>query len=188
VDNLYLKEEIQLRSWEEKEDIIITVGRIGTYQKNTELFLEALKEVELNNWKVYILGPFELPFQTYIDTYFKLNPQLRDKVIFTGNIIDRKELFEWYNRAKIFCLTSRFEGFPITFPEALYFGNHIISTPVSSALQITNYSQFGKVVKAETKDFAAAIQEGIEEGFLTSKRYESTLKFSRTNFTWPRHY
>jgi glycosyltransferase involved in cell wall biosynthesis len=184
VDNLYLKEEIQLRSWEEKEDIIITVGRIGTYQKNTELFLEALKEVELNNWKVYILGPFELPFQTYIDTYFKLNPQLRDKVIFTGNIIDRKELFEWYNRAKIFCLTSRFEGFPITFPEALYFGNHIISTPVSSALQITNYSQFGKVVKAETKDFAAAIQEGIEEGFLTSKRYESTLKFSIANFTW----
>ena len=184
VDNLYLKEEIQLRSWEEKEDIIITVGRIGTYQKNTELFLEALNRVELNNWKVYILGPFEMPFQTYIDNYFKLNPQLRDKVIFTGNIIDRKELFEWYNRAKIFCLTSRFEGFPITFPEALYFGNHIISTPVSSALQITNYSQFGKVVKAETKDFAAAIQEGIEEGFLTSKRYESTLKFSIANFTW----
>ena len=185
VDNLYLEEEIKLRSWEEKEDIIITVGRIGTHQKNTELFLEALKEVELNNWKVYILGPFELPFQTYIDTYFKLNPQLRDKIIFTGNIIDRKELFEWYNRAKIFCLTSRFEGFPITFPEALYFGNYIVSTPVSSALQITNNNLLGKVVKSEVPNFALTIQDCMKEGFLTAKRYEDILQFSRTNFTWP---
>lgn len=185
VDNLYLEEEIKLRSWEEKEDIIITVGRIGTHQKNTELFLEALKEVELNNWKVYILGPFELPFQTYIDTYFKLNPQLRDKIIFTGNIIDRKELFEWYNRAKIFCLTSRFEGFPITFPEALYFGNYIVSTPVSSALQITNNNLLGKVVKSEVPNFALAIQDCMKEGFLTAKRFEDILQFSRTNFTWP---
>ena len=68
VDNLYLEEEIILRSWEEKENIIITVGRIGTHQKNTELFLEALKDVDLGSWKVYILGPVEASFQTYIDT------------------------------------------------------------------------------------------------------------------------
>lgn len=185
VDNLYLDEEIKLRSWEEKENIIITVGRIGTLQKNTELFLEALKEVELNSWKVYILGPVEESFQSYIDTYFKLNPHLTESIIFTGNITDRKELFEWYNRAKIFCFTSRWEGFPITFPEALYFGNFIISSPVSSAAHITNNSQFGKVVKAEAPDFAAAIKESMAEGFLTAKRFEDTLKFSRTNFTWP---
>lgn len=185
VDNLYLEEEIKLRSWEEKEDIIITVGRIGTFQKNTELFLEVLKDIELNHWKVYILGPVEESFQTYIDTYFKINPHLKESILFTGNITDREELFEWYNRAKIFCLTSRFEGFPITFPEALFFGNYIISTPVSSALQITNNNLLGKVVKAEAPDFALAIQECMKEGFLTARRYEDILQFSRTNFTWP---
>ncbi|MDP2414307.1 glycosyltransferase family 4 protein [Daejeonella sp.] len=185
VDNLYLDEEIKLRSWEEKENIIITVGRIGTLQKNTELFLEALKEVELNNWKVYILGPVEEGFQNFIKQYFLEHPQLKNRIIFTGNISDRKELFEWYNRAKIFCLTSRFEGFPITFPEALYFGNYIISSPVSSALEITNNSKLGKLAKAEAPNFAAAVQECITEGFLTSKRFEDTLKFSRNNFTWP---
>jgi glycosyltransferase involved in cell wall biosynthesis len=185
VDNLYLEEEIKLRSWQEKENIIITVGRIGTFQKNTELFLEALKEVELGVWKVYILGPIENSFQTYIDTYFKINPHLAEKILFMGNITERKVLFEWYNRAKIFCLSSRFEGFPITFPEALYFGNFIISTPVSSALQITNNNQAGKIVKAEAKDFSAAIQESITEGFLTSKRFENALIFSFANFTWP---
>ncbi len=185
VDNLYLDEEIKLRSWEEKENIIITVGRIGTLQKNTELFLEALKEVELNNWKVYILGPVEDDFQNFINQYFLKHPQLKNRIMFTGNISDRKELFEWYNRAKIFCLTSRFEGFPITFPEALFFGNYIISTPVSSALQITNNNLVGKVVKSEAPDFALAIQGCMKEGFLTARRYEDILKFSRTNFTWP---
>lgn len=185
VDNLYLEEEIKIRSWEEKENIIITVGRIGTLQKNTELFLEALKAVELNSWKVYILGPVEELFQTYIDSYFEIDPHLTESILFTGNITDRKELFEWYNRAKIFCLTSRFEGFPITFPEALYFGNYIISTPVSSSLHITNNGEFGRVVKTDAREFSLAIQECITEGFLTSKRFEDTLKFSRANFTWP---
>lgn len=185
VDNLYLEEEIKLRSWEEKENIIITVGRIGTFQKNTELFLEALKDVDLGSWKVYIMGPVEASFQAYIDTYFTKNPLLAEKILFMGNITDRKELFEWYNQAKVFCLTSRFEGFPITFAEALYFGNFIISTPVSSALQITNNSEFGKVVKAVAKDFSAEIKEVITEGFLTSKQYENALKFSNSNFSWP---
>ncbi|MDP3467496.1 MAG: glycosyltransferase family 4 protein [Daejeonella sp.] len=185
VDNLYLDEEIKLKPWEEKEDIIITVGRIGTLQKNTELFLEALKITKLNNWKVYILGPVEEDFQNYIKQYFLENPQLKNSIIFTGNVTDRKELFEWYNRAKIFCLTSRFEGFPIAFPEALYFGDYIISTPVSSSVHITNNGQFGKVVKADTPDFAAAIIECIADGFLTSEQFENTIKFSRANFTWP---
>lgn len=185
VDNLYLEEEIKLKSWEEKEDIIITVGRIGTHQKNTELFLEAIKKVELNNWTVFILGPVEDSFQTYIDNFFKLNPHLIDRIIFTGNISNRKELFEWYNRAKVFCLTSRFEGFPVTFPEAIYFGNHIISTPVSGAEYIINKGENGRVVSADTKEFAEAINECISEGYLTVQRFKKTLQFSRTHFIWP---
>ena len=185
VDNLYLEKEIKLKTWEEKENIIITVGRIGTHQKNTELLLEALKEVELKNWKVYILGPVEESFQSYADNYFNINPHLAERIIFTGNIADRKELFEWYNKAKIFCLTSRFEGFPIIFPEALYFGNYIISSFVSSAEQITQNGQYGMIVKSDPKDFAAAIGESIADGFMTAQLYEDILRFSRINFTWP---
>ncbi|WP_276359532.1 glycosyltransferase family 4 protein [Daejeonella sp. H1SJ63] len=185
VDNLYMDKAIKLKSWEEKENIIITVGRIGTFQKNTELLLEALKDVELKDWKVYILGPVEESFQGYVDGYFKTNPHLVQRIIFTGNITDRKELFEWYNRAKIFCLTSRFEGFPITFPEALYFGNYIISSLVSSVNQITNNGQYGRIVKSYPREFAAAIGESIADDFLTAERFEDTRRFSRINFTWP---
>lgn len=185
VDNVILDNEIPAKAWVEKEDIIITVGRIGTFQKNTELLLEALTNVKLGHWKVYIIGPVEHSFQMHIDEFFSLNPNLREKVNFTGNIMDRKELFEWYNRAKVFCLTSRFEGFPIAFPEALYFGNYIISTPVSSSGQITHDGQFGKVVKAEAREFAEAIQQTIKPGFLNADQFERTRLFARANFTWP---
>ena len=185
VDNLYLDKEISIKAFQEKENIILTVGRIGTEQKNTELLLDALKITDLKDWKVYILGPIEESFKKYIADFYKEYPQLENKVIFTGNITDRKELFDWYNRSKIFCLSSRYEGFPIAFPEALYFGNYLISSPVSSAEHITSKGKYGTVARADAHEFSKAIQNSIEPGFLSSQRYEEIRRFSKDNFTWP---
>ena len=185
VDNLYLDKEIPNKAFQEKENIILTVGRIGTEQKNTELLLDALKITDLKDWKVYILGPIEESFKKYIADFYKEYPQLENKVIFTGNITDRKELFDWYNRAKVFCLSSRYEGFPIAFPEALYFGNYLISSPVSSAEHITSSGKYGTVARADAHEFSKAIQNSIELGFLSSQRYEEIRRFSKDNFTWP---
>ena len=185
VDNLYLDKEIPAKAFHEKENIILAVGRIGTEQKNTELLLEALKITDLKDWKVYILGPIEEKFKKHITDFYRDCPQNAKKVIFTGNITDRKELFHWYNRAKIFCLSSRHEGFPIAYSEALYFGNYIISSPVSSAKHITSNGKYGKVVNAEAAEFSKAIQESISDGFLNEKFYEEIRSFSKSNFTWP---
>lgn len=184
VDDIYLEKKIKLRSFNEKENIIITVGRIGTTQKNTELFLDALKITDLQDWKVYILGPIEEEFKSYIDRYFTEYPHLKEQVIFIGNVTDRKELFEWYNRAKLFCLTSRWEGFCIVFPEALYFGNYIISSSVSGADYITAYGKFGTVVEGGASEFSKALQNSINPGFLSTQRCEEIKDFSKNNFTW----
>ena len=185
VDNLYLDKKIPIKAFQEKENIILTVGRIGTHQKNTELLLDALKITDLKDWKVYILGPIEESFKKYIADFYRESPQLENKIIFTGNITDRKELFDWYNRSKIFCLSSRYEGFPIAFPEALYFGNYLISSPVSSAEHITSKGKYGTVAKADAHEFSNALQNSIEPGFLSSQRYEEIRRFSKENFTWP---
>lgn len=185
VDNLYLDQEIPVKPFIEKENIILTVGRIGTEQKNTELLLDALKITDLKDWKVYILGPIEERFKKKIADFYREYPQLENKVIFTGNITNRKELFDWYNRAKIFCLTSRWESFGIVFTEALYFGNYLITSPISSAAYITNNGKYGTVAKAHTQEFSNAIQNSIEPGFLSSQRYTEIKSFSKENFTWP---
>ena len=185
VDNLYLDKEIPIKAFQEKENIILTVGRIGTEQKNTELLLDALKITDLKDWKVYFLGPIEESFKKYIADFYREYPQLENKIIFIGNITDRKELFDWYNRSKIFCLSSRYEGFPIAFPEALYFGNYLISSPVSSAEHITSNGKYGTVARADAHEFSKAIQNSIEPDFLSSQRYEEIRRFSKDNFTWP---
>lgn len=184
IDDLSIQQEILVKPYQEKENIILTVGRIGTDQKNTELLLDALKLIDLKDWKVYIIGPIEEEFKSQINTFFHELPQLKDKVIFTGNISDRLELFDWYNRAKIFCLSSKHEGFPIAFPEALYFGNHIISSPVSSAKHITENGQYGIIAEPTPRDFAMAIQKSIAPNYLSEEKFRAIRDFSMNNFVW----
>lgn len=184
IDDISIQQEILVKPYQEKENIILTVGRIGTDQKNTELLLDALKLIDLKDWKVYIIGPIEEEFKSHINTFFQELPQLKDKVIFTGNISDRLELFDWYNRAKIFCLSSRHEGFPIAFPEALYFGNHIITSPVSSAKHITENGQYGIIAEPTAQDFAMAIQKSIAPNYLSEEKFRAIRDFSMNNFVW----
>ncbi len=186
VDDTFIERNIILKPFEQKENIIITVGRIGTKQKNTELLLESLRLTNLEGWKVYIIGPIEAGFKPYIENYFKTNPHLKGKISFTGNIVNRLELFAWYNRAKIFCLTSRFESFGIVFTEALYFGNYILTSPVSSANFITQNGQFGSVVEGGATEFSKMLQESMLPEFLNIQRFERIRSYAVQDFTWPR--
>ena len=65
----------------------------------------------------------------------------------TGNIVDRKEIFELYNRCKIFLGTSRSESFFIALLEAMCFGNYILSTEVGAVHDITNDGNLGSIIK-----------------------------------------
>ena len=46
----------------EKENEILFVGRVGSYQKNTEMLLEGIARTQLGNWKVNIVGPYTSDF------------------------------------------------------------------------------------------------------------------------------
>lgn len=184
VDSEYINGNISLKNFEQKENIIISVGRIGTTQKNTELLLESLLLTDLGNWSVYIAGNIEDSFKPSRESFFASHPQLKDKVFFTGDISDRKELYELYNRAKVFCMTSRFEGFPIAFAEASYFGHYIISTPVSSASYITGNGRLGTVAEARPEAVSAAISKAISEGFLDADLHLEIKNFAGLNLTW----
>lgn len=138
--------DIKERSFEEKENLIITVGRIGTEQKNTEMLLNALQNLDLKDWKVCLIGPIEPEFHQTINRFYQENPQKQNQVLFIGNINDKKQLWEWYNRAKVFVLTSNWESYGIVLTEAKRFSNYIISTPVGAATDITENNQYGQLI------------------------------------------
>ena len=78
------------RNVKHKENLIITVGRLGTYQKNTEMFLRALAQVDLKDWKVCLIGPIEKKFQSIIDNFFKQYPEKIDAKIAPTNMTNER--------------------------------------------------------------------------------------------------
>ena len=116
---------------EDKRNIILTVGRLGTEQKSTDVMLEAFAIIskDLPQWKLRLVGSVEELFKSYIQKYFKKHPELKSRVTFVGRIEDKEKLFEEYKSAKIFCLTSSFEGgTPNVVSEALHCGCAIVTT------------------------------------------------------------
>lgn len=134
---------IQERTFKGKENLIITVGRLGTSQKNTEMFLRALTKVDLNDWEVCFIGTIDSRIEKTIDVFYKENPDKLKSVKFVGAIFDKKELWEYYNSAKVFVLTSDWEGYPIVYPEAKRFRNYIVSTNIPACRDIIEDGKYG---------------------------------------------
>ena len=141
-------------SYEEKENIICTVGRIGNYAKANEILMEAFAKVsdELKDWTLSMIGPVEGHFTKHIDQYFVKYPQLKDRVIFTGEITDRKVLSNEYRKTKIFCLPSRWESFGIVLGEAIQHGCYIIGSNILSINDITDNKKYGDAFEVDNVD------------------------------------
>jgi glycosyltransferase involved in cell wall biosynthesis len=174
---------IQKLLFEEKENIIITAGRIGTKQKNTEMLLSVCEKIMFGDWKIIFIGDIEkeeCDFQKKIDTFFISNPHLRRKVVFTGPINQKHILWQWYNKAKVFVLSSAWEGFPNVFAEALWFKNYIISTDVGGAKEITNYG-YGEIFKTES-ELVNILQNIIKNNIL--KDLYAKIDFNEIDISW----
>lgn len=112
-------------TFEQKENIILTVGRLGTVQKATEVLLEAFAQIaeQIPEWKVRLVGSTEAKFHGYCTDYFRRYPKLSERVTFVGTISDRDMLLGEYRAAKIFALPSSLEGgTPNVISEALHGG------------------------------------------------------------------
>ncbi len=185
-DNMIFKKDIpKLKTFALKENLIITVGRIGSVQKNSVMLMEALKKIDLKNWKAAFIGPVEEKFREKITDFYRGRPDLKEKVIFTGNINDRKGLYQWYNRAKVFCMTSLWESFGIVLVEALYFGDYIISTNVGSAEDAVNKGELGSIIKTgDLKALCRELEAIISGRKKIARYYKGIIENSRKNFLW----
>ncbi|OCL25576.1 hypothetical protein U472_14690 [Orenia metallireducens] len=178
------RNNIKLNKYSQKEDIILTVGRLGIHSKNTEFFLDVIKELDLKNWKVILVGPITDEFKKKIELFYKENPSLKERVIFTGNISDRDKLLNYYNKSKVFCLTSRTEGFALVLPEARYYGNYIVTTDVGGAKEVTEEGEYGRVIPQGNKtEFVEVLQEIINDEMDLEKKYNKIVS-RRYEITW----
>lgn len=160
-----LKVNTDLLERQKKENMVLTSGRIGLYVKNNELLVDAIQKIPrdvVDIWKFYFVGPYTDEFYPYVKSVKSLKPYLADKIILTGNIMDRNQLYSYYQRAKIICMTSRTEGRTegagIARLEAMYFGAYPVITRYSSfADDTTNYEKCGTIVSSDANALAEAL-------------------------------
>ena len=145
-----------------KEKMIITVGRIGTSQKNNELLLSAISKVQnLGDYNIYFIGTVETSFQKKVESLLRRREDLKEKIILTGNIFDKTTLFDFYKRAEVFCLSSIYEGFALVLTEALYHGCYLLSTDVGAAFDLTDNGKFASIVNVNDNLFDELHNNGV---------------------------
>ena len=108
----------------EKEDIVLTVGRLIN-SKHHDRLIKMFKDVAPEGWKLVIVGGDALK-QSGMEKLTKLIERLdlHERVEFTGTVSD---IDSYYQRSKIFAFTSSSEGFPNVIGEAMSAGLPVIA-------------------------------------------------------------
>ena len=177
-DNLEIERNYKIKNMDNKKNIILTVGRLGTEAKNTEFLLESLKKIDFKDWKFYFVGSETKEFQIYKDNFFNKYPYLKEKILFLGEIKDRKKLYSLYNEAKVFVLPSKWESFGIVMVEAMAFGEYIITSNTCAANDITKNGEIGKIISIdEDKELVNSIQDVINNKIDLKLKYGQTLEY-----------
>lgn len=154
VPNGYLGSEKIDNIFRKKENIVLTVGRLGTYAKATEVLVDAFLQSDIAvNWKLVLAGPMTEEFEIWMENRMREYPDTQKRILAPGNIENKELLREWYCRAKVFALPSRYEGFPIALIEALTKGCYIVTSDVVlAAKDLIQDERMGCMVKANSRE------------------------------------
>jgi len=173
--------------YEQKENIILTVARLGTPQKKTDLLLEAFAKVSplFPDWKLRLVGTIEDNFKEYIKSFFIRNPDLEERVEFAGPIYDRNLLEKEYIKAKIFCLPSAWEGFGLVSVEALSKGCFLLESDIDSNKEVTQNGKMGELFEnGNIDDFVKKMEIVLGNEKHIENNFPIAVECANTHYTW----
>jgi glycosyltransferase involved in cell wall biosynthesis len=146
--------------------IVLAVGRLAP-QKQFHVLLEAFARVctARSEWDLVILG--DGPERPSLQALVK-SRALTEKIFLPGTV---GNIGDWYARANIFALTSRFEGFPYALVEAMAYGLAVLSYDCDTGpREILSHGQTGILVPpSSTEGIAEALLRLMNDEQLRSK-------------------
>lgn len=149
-----------------KENAVCFVGRLS-WQKRPDILLEIWKRVEhKSEWHLYILGDGNLrPL---------LEKRIKEEKIKNVTLEGCQDPRPYLRRAKILCLTSAYEGFPLVLFEAMGFGLAPIAFDTfGSARDIIRDGYNGCLVSGMNKDIYADVLLDLMENNEKLKMYQA---------------
>lgn len=154
-NGVWRDEQVSVNLADKKENIILSVGRLGTISKNTELLLDSFANIppgDRKAWKLLLVGSYTQNILEKGEKMVAADPSLCGSIVFTGNVEDKRQLNQYYTRAAVFCLPSRWESFGIALLEAIHHGCFPIVTDCCDAFyDILNQGKYGNIVQNENK-------------------------------------
>jgi glycosyltransferase involved in cell wall biosynthesis len=110
-------QEPQIKPFQNERHLLLTVGRL-TEQKGFDLLIQAFSKLaqEHSDWDLVILGEGSL--RSKLETQVQ-ESGLQNRIFLLGQA---GNVSEWYERADLYVLSSRFEGFPNSLVEAMAHG------------------------------------------------------------------
>lgn len=178
--------DLVIKTISDRKKEFITVGRLGTPPKATDMLLEAFfRTSEKHDWNLRLVGPIEKEFGKYVEEYFDRHPGMKERVFFEGAVFDKKYLYELYNSARVFILPSRWEGFPLVGPEAAHCGCRMVLTDIIPPVnELTNNQSFG--VSIRTNNIEAIENAIIQETGRVVDENEPLIisKYAEDELSW----
>ena len=173
--------------YQNKKNRLITVGRLGAYEKNTELLLDSfVKCADEHDWELRLIGPYTAETEDKVADILNKHPKLKDRIVLTGAINDRDILWQEYKEAKVFLLPSKWESFSIATIEALETGCFLMtSANVPLMADIIEGGNFGVIiddysVESWSDAVTKAIKDKTDWDFLCREGYA----YVKENYNW----
>ena len=141
-----------------KDVDIVTVGRLHP-QKNQKFLLEVENEIE-GKYKIDIIG--EGPLRDNLDSYIREH-RLSTKIRLLGF---QKNVFKYLKQAKIFVITSKYEGFGLAIVEAMACGLPVISIDCPYGPREILSDSMIKKSEVEYGKYGILVQPGNKEAFI----------------------
>lgn len=169
-----------------KNNTILTVGRIGTRQKHSELLLNTFVKIhqEIPNWNLVMVGSIEPWFQDYYEKIITDLPKLKERITLTGPL-SYEETKKQYDKAKIFCLTSRWEACANVVLESLGRGCYVIATDVDGQIDVLDYGEHGSIIPVNDD---AILQKTLlricHNELLIEKVCQEAQQYTRNELSW----
>ncbi len=137
----------------------VNVGRHEEHQKRLSRIIDAADRLKREGYQfqVWLVGD-GVNHKHYVEQIKTLH--LDDVIIFFGK---QKNPYPYYKLADAVLLSSKYEGYPVVFVEAMTLNKPIITTAVSDYQEIEN--KYGIVVENNASSIYYAMKEFLEHGF-----------------------
>ena len=141
---------------------LISISRIAPI-KGLEILLEACKNIDFNDWKVFIYGNGSKEYIRKLEKII-INNKLKGKVFLKEGLFSL-EKYKVLNKASAFILPSYSESFGIGIAEAMSFGLPVIAT-TKTPWEVIQTKKLGWFINPEVKE----LKKSLEKLFTSSEK------------------